>query len=114
MAFSYAAVKRLEGKYLVQTMTGESAKAPVPLYSGCRVFSNYPRKRACNPVAFYDAVSHLNSLPTPIMSAWPDSSVQLTVLIEWRQPGSLNATSARLLRFPACRIGINAGYSCAG
>ena len=39
MTFSYAAVKQLEGKYLVQNRVDRRnlRKRPVPLYSGCRV-----------------------------------------------------------------------------
>ncbi len=83
MTFSYAAVKQLEGKYLVQNrVTGEiyeSAQFLYILVAAC-LFSNYPRETRLQYVKrFYDAVSTFKiSLPTPIMSACvPDSSVQL-------------------------------------
>lgn len=73
MTFSYAAVKQLEGKYLVQNrVTGEiyeSAQFLYILVAAC-LFSNYPRETRLQYVKrFYDAVSTFKiSLPTPIMS----------------------------------------------
>ncbi len=84
MNFSYAAVKQLEGKYLVQNrVTGEiyeSAQFLYILVAAC-LFSNYPRETRLDYIKrFYDAVSTFKiSLPTPIMSGvrTPNPSVQL-------------------------------------
>ena len=73
MTFSYAAVKQLEGKYLVQNrVTGdiyESAQFLYVLVAAC-LFSGYPRETRLDYVKrFYDAISTFKiSLPTPIMS----------------------------------------------
>ena len=73
MNFSYAAVKQLEGKYLVQNrVTKEIYESPQFLYilvAMC-LFSKYPTETRLDYVKrFYDAVSTFKiSLPTPIMS----------------------------------------------
>jgi ribonucleoside-diphosphate reductase alpha chain len=73
MDFSYAAVKQLEGKYLVQNrVTGEIYESPQFLYilvAAC-LFSKYPKDTRLDYIKrFYDAVSTFKiSLPTPIMS----------------------------------------------
>src|SRR5690606_29409195 len=73
MNFSYAAVKQLEGKYLVQNrVTGEIYESPQFLYilvAAC-LFSKYPKDTRLSYIKrFYDAVSTFKiSLPTPIMS----------------------------------------------
>lgn len=89
MTFSYAAVKQLEGKYLVQNrVTGEiyeSAQFLYILVAAC-LFSNYPRETRLQYVKrFYDAVSTFKiSLPTPIMSGvrTPTRQFSSCVLIE--------------------------------
>ncbi len=108
MNFSYAAVKQLEGKYLVQNrVTGEiyeSAQFLYILVAAC-LFSNYPRDTRLEYVKrFYDAVSTFKiSLPTPIMSGvrTPTRQFSSCVLIEcgdsWipstRPPARLSNTS---------------------
>ena len=73
MTFSYAAVKQLEGKYLVQNrVTGEiyeSAQFLYILVAAC-LFANYPKETRLSYIQrFYDAVSTFKiSLPTPIMA----------------------------------------------
>jgi len=73
MHFAYAAVKQLEGKYLLQNrVTGEIYESPQFLYmlvAAC-LFANYPRTTRLDYIKrFYDAVSTFKiSLPTPIMS----------------------------------------------
>ncbi|KGM25735.1 ribonucleotide-diphosphate reductase subunit alpha, partial [Photorhabdus luminescens] len=73
MNFSYAAVKQLEGKYLVQNrVTGEiyeSAQFLYILVAAC-LFSGYPKETRLDYIRrFYDAASTFKiSLPTPIMA----------------------------------------------
>ncbi|QIZ76618.1 class 1a ribonucleoside-diphosphate reductase subunit alpha [Ferrimonas lipolytica] len=119
MDFSYAAVKQLEGKYLVQNrVTGqiyESAQFLYMLVSAC-LFSNYSRATRLDYVKrFYDAVSQFKiSLPTPIMSGvrTPTRQFSSCVLIECGDSlDSINATSASIVKYVSQRagIGINAG-----
>ena len=69
MNFSYAAVKQLEGKYLVQNrVTGEIYERAVPLYSGRRlpVLELSARNASGLYQAFLRRGVHLKiSLPTP-------------------------------------------------
>ena len=73
MNFSYAAVKQLEGKYLVQNrVTGEiyeSAQFLYILVAAC-LFANYDKATRMDYIRrFYDAASTFKlSLPTPIMA----------------------------------------------
>ncbi|WP_330982524.1 MULTISPECIES: class 1a ribonucleoside-diphosphate reductase subunit alpha [Enterobacterales] len=119
MNFSYAAVKQLEGKYLVQNrVTGEiyeSAQFLYILVAAC-LFSNYPRETRLDYVKrFYDAVSTFKiSLPTPIMSGvrTPTRQFSSCVLIECDDSlDSINATSSAIVKYVSQRagIGINAG-----
>ncbi|MFP1722119.1 class 1a ribonucleoside-diphosphate reductase subunit alpha [Lonsdalea quercina] len=119
MNFSYAAVKQLEGKYLVQNrVTGEiyeSAQFLYMLVAAC-LFSGYPRETRLNYVRrFYDAVSSFKiSLPTPIMSGvrTPTRQFSSCVLIECGDSlDSINATSSAIVKYVSQRagIGINAG-----
>ena len=119
MNFSYAAVKQLEGKYLVQNrVTGEiyeSAQFLYILVAAC-LFSNYPRDTRLDYVKrFYDAVSTFKiSLPTPIMSGvrTPTRQFSSCVLIECGDSlDSINATSSAIVKYVSQRagIGINAG-----
>lgn len=119
MNFSYAAVKQLEGKYLVQNrVTGaiyESAQFLYILVAAC-LFSNYPRETRLSYVKrFYDAVSTFKiSLPTPIMSGvrTPTRQFSSCVLIECGDSlDSINATSSAIVKYVSQRagIGINAG-----
>ncbi len=112
MNFSYAAVKQLEGKYLVQNrVTGEiyeSAQFLYILVAAC-LFSNYPRETRLDYIKrFYDAVSTFKiSLPTPIMSGVrTNPSVQLLRADRVRrQPGFHQRHLQRdcEIRFPARR-----------
>ncbi|WP_417348728.1 class 1a ribonucleoside-diphosphate reductase subunit alpha [Ferrimonas sp.] len=119
MDFSYAAVKQLEGKYLVQNrVTGEvfeSAQFLYMLVSAC-LFANYPKGERLEYVKrFYDATSKFKiSLPTPIMSGvrTPTRQFSSCVLIECGDSlDSINATSAAIVNYVSQRagIGINGG-----
>ncbi|MBX4181065.1 class 1a ribonucleoside-diphosphate reductase subunit alpha [Sodalis sp. CWE] len=119
MNFSYAAVKQLEGKYLVQNrVTGEiyeSAQILYMLVSAC-LFSSYPRGSRLDYVKrFYNAVSTFKiSLPTPIMSGvrTPTRQFSSCVLIECGDSlNSINASSNAIVKYISQRagIGINAG-----
>ncbi|EFX91446.1 ribonucleotide-diphosphate reductase subunit alpha [Actinobacillus ureae] len=119
MDFSYAAVKQLEGKYLVQNrVTGEiyeSAQFLYLLVAAC-LFSKYPKATRLDYVKrFYDATSSFKiSLPTPIMSGvrTPTRQFSSCVLIECGDSlDSINATSAAIIKYVSQRagIGINAG-----
>lgn len=119
MNFSYAAVKQLEGKYLVQNRVSgeiyESAQFLYILVAAC-LFSNYPRETRLSYVKrFYDAVSTFKiSLPTPIMAGVrpPPRQFSSCVLIECGDSlDSINATSSAIVKYVSQRagIGINAG-----
>lgn len=119
MNFSYAAVKQLEGKYLVQNRVSgeiyESAQFLYILVAAC-LFSNYPRETRLSYVKrFYDAVSTFKiSLPTPIMAGVrpPTRQFSSCVLIECGDSlDSINATSSAIVKYVSQRagIGINAG-----
>ena len=119
MDFSYAAVKQLEGKYLVQNrVTGEVFESPQILYmlvSAC-LFSSYPKETRLGYVKrFYDACSTFKlSLPTPIMAGvrTPTRQFSSCVLIECGDSlDSINATASSIVKYVSQRagIGINAG-----
>ncbi|GGC00826.1 ribonucleoside-diphosphate reductase [Marinobacterium zhoushanense] len=119
MNFSYAAVKQLEGKYLVQNrVSGEVYESPQLLYmlvSAC-LFSGYPKEKRLDYVKrFYDATSLFKlSLPTPIMAGvrTPTRQFSSCVLIETDDSlDSINATAAAIVKYVSQRagIGINAG-----
>ncbi|GAA5188045.1 ribonucleoside-diphosphate reductase subunit alpha [Ferrimonas gelatinilytica] len=119
MKFSYAAIKQLEGKYLVQNrVTGEvyeSAQFLYMLVAAC-LFAHYPKStRMAFVKRFYDATSLFKiSLPTPIMSGvrTPTRQFSSCVLIECGDSlDSINATSASIVKYVSQRagIGINAG-----
>ncbi|ASM49887.1 ribonucleoside-diphosphate reductase alpha chain [Pseudoalteromonas espejiana DSM 9414] len=117
--FSYAAVKQLEGKYLVQNrVTGEIYESAQFLYIlvAASLFSDYPRETRIDYIKrFYDAVSMFKiSLPTPIMSGvrTPTRQFSSCVLIECGDSlDSINATSSAIVKYVSQRagIGINAG-----
>lgn len=119
MDFSYAAVKQLEGKYLVQDrVTKQVFESPQFLYMlvAMCLFSQYPKDKRLNYVKkFYDAVSLFKiSLPTPIMSGVRTPSRQFSscVLIECDDSlDSINATTSSIVKYVSQRagIGINAG-----
>ncbi|QQD21994.1 ribonucleoside-diphosphate reductase subunit alpha [Oceanospirillaceae bacterium ASx5O] len=117
--FSYAAVKQLEGKYLVQNrVTGEmyeSAQFLYVLIAAC-LFANYDRERRLDYIRrFYDAVSTFKlSLPTPIMAGvrTPTRQFSSCVLIEAGDSlDSINATASAIVKYVSQRagIGINGG-----
>lgn len=119
MTFSYAAVKQLEGKYLVQNrVTRQIYETPQFLYilvAMC-LFSKYPKEtRLDYAKRFYDAVSTFKvSLPTPIMSGvrTPTRQFSSCVLIECDDSlDSINATTSAIVKYVSQRagIGINAG-----
>ncbi len=119
MNFSYAAVKQLEGKYLVQNrVTGEIFESAQFLYvmiAAC-LFGKYPRETRLDYIErFYHAVSTFKiSLPTPIMSGvrTPTRQFSSCVLIECDDSlDSINATASAIVRYVSQRagIGINAG-----
>ncbi|MCC5878659.1 MAG: ribonucleoside-diphosphate reductase subunit alpha [Idiomarina sp.] len=119
MNFSYAAVKQLEGKYLVQNrVTGEvyeSAQFLYMLVAAC-LFAKYPKEQRIDYVCrFYDATSQFKiSLPTPIMSGvrTPTRQFSSCVLIECGDSlDSINATASAIVKYVSQRagIGINAG-----
>ncbi|WP_120511185.1 class 1a ribonucleoside-diphosphate reductase subunit alpha [Photobacterium salinisoli] len=119
MNFSYAAVKQLEGKYLVQNRVSgeiyESAQFLYIMIAAC-LFSKYPKDTRLDYIKrFYDAVSLFKvSLPTPIMSGvrTPTRQFSSCVLIECDDSlDSINATASAIVRYVSQRagIGINAG-----
>lgn len=119
MNFSYAAVKQLEGKYLVQNrVTGEIYESPQFLYvlvAAC-LFAKYPADTRMDYIKrFYDAVSTFKlSLPTPIMAGvrTPTRQFSSCVLIEAGDSlDSINATASAIVKYVSQRagIGINAG-----
>ena len=119
MLFAYAAIKQLEGKYLVQNrVTGDIYESPQFLYmlvAAC-LFSRYPKAtRLEYVIRFYDACSTFKiSLPTPIMSGvrTPTRQFSSCVLVECDDSlDSINATASAVVRYVSQRagIGINAG-----
>lgn len=119
MTFSYAAVKQLEGKYLVQNrVTGQYYESPQMLYLliGACLFAGYPKETRLSFIErFYHAVSTFRlSLPTPIMAGvrTPTRQFSSCVLIECGDSlDSINATSGAIVKYVSQRagIGINAG-----
>lgn len=119
MNFSYAAVKQLEGKYLVQNRVSgeiyESAQFLYILVAAC-LFAKYPTETRMSYIRrFYDATSMFKiSLPTPIMAGvrTPTRQFSSCVLIETGDSlDSINATSSAIVKYVSQRagIGVNAG-----
>jgi ribonucleoside-diphosphate reductase alpha chain len=119
LSFSYAAVKQLEGKYLVQNrVTGEiyeSAQFLYILVAAC-LFAKYPKAIRLHYVkGFYNAISTFKlSLPTPIMAGvrTPTRQFSSCVLIECGDSlDSINAASSAIVKYVSQRagIGINGG-----
>lgn len=119
MNFSYAAVKQLEGKYLVQNRVTheiyENAQFLYVLVAAC-LFANYPKETRLDYVRrFYEATSTFKiSLPTPIMAGvrTPTRQFSSCVLIEADDSlDSINATASAIVKYVSQRagIGINAG-----
>lgn len=124
MTFSYAAVKQLEGKYLVQNrVTGQIYESPQFIYMliPMCLFAHYPKKgkkgksRLDYVKRFYDAASNFKlSLPTPIMSGvrTPTRQFSSCVLIECGDSlDSINATASSIVKYVSQRagIGVNVG-----
>jgi ribonucleoside-diphosphate reductase alpha chain len=119
MDFAYAAVKQLEGKYLLQNrVTKRIYESPQQLYVlvAMSLFAKYPAGRRLRYVKqFYDAVSRFKiSLPTPIMSGvrTPTRQFSSCVLIECNDSlDSVNATTSAIVKYVSQRagIGVNAG-----
>ncbi|KUJ74624.1 ribonucleotide-diphosphate reductase subunit alpha [Thiomicrospira sp. XS5] len=124
MNFSYAAVKQLEGKYLVQNrVTGKIYESPQFIYMliPMSLFAHYPNEAEAGKTRldyikrFYDAASNFKlSLPTPIMSGvrTPTRQFSSCVLIECGDSlDSINATSSSIVKYVSQRagIGINVG-----
>ncbi|MDT0581407.1 class 1a ribonucleoside-diphosphate reductase subunit alpha [Brumicola blandensis] len=119
MNFSYAAVKQLEGKYLVQNRVSgeiyESAQFLYVLVAAC-LFAKYPKESRLDYIKrFYDAASTFKlSLPTPIMAGvrTPTRQFSSCVLIEAGDSlDSINATASAIVKYVSQRagIGVNAG-----
>lgn len=119
MNFSYAAVKQLEGKYLVQNrVTGDIYESAQFLYVlvAAALFANYPKETRMSYVRrFYDAASQFKiSLPTPIMSGvrTPTRQFSSCVLIDADDSlKSINATASSIVEYVSQRagIGVNVG-----
>lgn len=117
--FAYAAVKQMEGKYLVQDrVTKQVFESPQFLYMlvGMCLFSKYEKNIRLDFIKrFYTATSTFKiSLPTPIMAGVRTPSRQFSscVLIECDDSlDSINATSSAIVRYVSQRagIGVNAG-----
>lgn len=117
--FSYAAIKQLEGKYLVQDRVSKKVfESPQMLYMliGMSLFATYPKATRLGYIKrFYDAISLFKiSLPTPIMAGVRTPSRQFSscVLIECDDSlDSINATTSAIVKYVSLRagIGINAG-----
>ena len=117
--FSYAAVKQLEGKYLVQNrVTKQVYETPQMLYMfiAMTLFMNYPLNTRLGYVKrFYDAASTFKiSLPTPIMSGvrTPTRQFSSCTLIECGDSlDSINATSSAIVKYISQKagIGVNVG-----
>lgn len=119
LTFSYAAVKQLEGKYLVQNRVShkiyESPQFIYMLIPMC-LFAHYPAETRLQYIKeFYDATSQFKiSLPTPIMSGvrTPTRQFSSCVLIECGDSlDSINATSSSIVKYVSQRagIGVNVG-----
>lgn len=119
MNFSYAAVKQLEGKYLIQNrVSKEIYETPQMLYVliGACLFSKYPKETRLDYIEkFYHLSSEFKlSLPTPIMAGvrTPTRQFSSCVLIETDDSlNSINATSSAIVKYISQRagIGVNAG-----
>lgn len=117
--FHYAAVKQLEGKYLVQNRTtGEVYESPQMTYIliSAIFFQRYNKDKRLGLVKeFYDYLSTgVISLSTPIMGGLrtPTRQFSSCVLIECGDTlNSINATASAIVKYVSQRagIGINAG-----
>jgi len=119
MNYSYAAVKQLEGKYLVQDRVEKTVyESPqfANLLIGAVLFGGYERSVRMKYVRdFYEAVSTFKlSLPTPIMAGvrTPTRQFSSCVLIECDDSlDSIKGTAGNIIDYVSKRagIGVNAG-----
>lgn len=115
--FHYAAVKQLEGKYLVQNRTtGEVYESPQMAYIliSAIFFQRYNKDKRLGLVKeFYDYLSTgVISLPTPIMGGLrtPTRQFSSCVLIECGDTlNSINATASAIVKYVSQRAGIGIG-----
>ena len=115
--FHYAAVKQLEGKYLVQNRTtGEVYESPQMAYIliSAIFFQRYSKDKRLGLVKeFYDYLSTgVISLPTPIMGGLrtPTRQFSSCVLIECGDTlNSINATASAIVKYVSQRAGIGIG-----
>lgn len=119
MTYAYAAVKQLEGKYLIQNrVTHELYETPQManmMISAC-LFSRYDKATRMDYVLrFYDALSTFKiSLPTPIMSGMrtPTRQFSSCVLIAAGDSlKSINAASSAIVEYVSQRAGIGLDIS---
>lgn len=117
--YSYAAVKQLEGKYLVQNrVTGEVFESPqiLNMLIGMCLFSQYPIEERYDYITrFYEQISTFKiSLPTPIMAGVRTPSRQFSSCVKidcGDSLDSINATTSSIVKYVSLRagIGINGG-----
>lgn len=119
MTYAYAAMKQLEGKYLLQNRTNgkiyESPQMANMMISAC-LFSQYPKDTRMDYVLrFYDHLSTFKiSLPTPIMSGMrtPTRQFSSCVLISAGDSlKSINAASSAIVEYVSQRAGIGLNIS---
>lgn len=119
MNFAYAAVKQLEGKYLVQDRVNHKIyESPQMLYMlvSMVLFQRYDQKVRLQYVKrFYDACSLFKiSLPTPIMAGVRTPTRQFSscaLIASGDSLDEINATSAAIVKYVSQRagIGVNVG-----
>ena len=116
-SFSYAGVKQMVAKYLVQDrVSNEVFESPQFLYmlvSMC-LFSSYPKSTRTEYVKrYYDAISTFKvSLPSPIMAGVRTKTRQFSscVLIECGDSlDSINATNSAIVKYVSKKAGIGLG-----
>lgn len=115
--FTYAAMKQLEGKYLVQDRTTkEIYETPQYAYImiAATIFATYPKETRMQYIKeFYDLVSTFKvSLPTPIMAGvrTPQRQYSSCVLIECDDTlDSIGATSTAIMKYVSQKAGIGIG-----
>lgn len=116
--FSYAAVKQLEGKYLLQNrVTKRIYETPQFMYMliPMSLFSNYSKEKRLDYIKrFYDATSLFKiSLPTPIMAGvrTPTRQFSSCVLIESDDSlDSINASASSIVKYISQRAGIGINF----
>jgi ribonucleoside-diphosphate reductase alpha chain len=115
--FTYAAMKQLEGKYLVQTRdSGVIYETPQYAYImiAATIFSTYPQETRMDYVKrFYDNISTFKtSLPTPIMAGvrTPKRQYSSCVTIECDDSlDSIIATTGSVIKYISNKAGIGIG-----